>query len=95
MLGKKIVSFKKLAKKVKEISRNECKQSQHECLLRDHNFDDGVTTPTGFFAIYVGEDRERNRLVVPCNVSTFQEVLNAVECCNGRFDFGNLVEEFL
>jgi SAUR family protein len=124
MLGKKIVSFKKLAKKVKDISRNECKQSQHECLLRDHNCDDGVTTPTGFFAIYVGEDRERfvvptsclshplfkmlleksynvfgfdqrNRLVVPCNVSTFQEVLNAVECCNGRFDFGNLVEEFL
>ncbi|KAG6772458.1 auxin-responsive protein SAUR15 [Populus alba x Populus x berolinensis] len=124
MLGKKIVSFKKLAKKVKDISRNECKQSQHECLLRDHSFDDVVTTPTGFFAIYVGEDRERfvvptsclshplfkmlleksynefgfeqrNRLVVPCNVSTFQEVLNAVECCNGRFDFGNLVEEFL
>ncbi|KAF9680862.1 hypothetical protein SADUNF_Sadunf06G0165700 [Salix dunnii] len=124
MSGKKIVSFKKLAKKVRDISRNECKQSHRECLLRGHNFDDAVKTPTGFFAIYVGEDRERfvaptsclshplfkmlleksynefgfeqgNGLVVPCSVSTFQEVLNAVECCNGGFDFGNLVEEFL
>ncbi|KAJ6745953.1 hypothetical protein OIU74_028591 [Salix koriyanagi] len=55
MPGKKIVSFKKLAKKVKDISRNDqCKQSHRECLLRGHNFDDAVTTPTGFFAIYVG-----------------------------------------
>lgn len=34
-------------------------------------------------------------LVVPCSVNAFQEVVNAVECCNGKFDFGELVEEFL
>uniref|UniRef100_A0A7N0UPE9 SAUR family protein n=1 Tax=Kalanchoe fedtschenkoi TaxID=63787 RepID=A0A7N0UPE9_KALFE len=37
----------------------------------------------------------RDVLVVPCSVSAFQEVLNAIECCPGRFDFGELVEEFL
>lgn len=37
----------------------------------------------------------RNRLVVPCSVNAFQEVINAVERCNGRFDFGELVDEFL
>ncbi|KAB5552992.1 hypothetical protein DKX38_010303 [Salix brachista] len=127
MSGKKIGSFKRLAKKVKDISRNKCKQSHRECLLRGHNFDDAVTPPTGFFAIYVGDDRERfvvptsslshplfkmlleksydefgfqqrNGLVVPCNVSTFQEVLNAVECCNGgkrSKDWTSKTSEFL
>ncbi|KAK4783386.1 hypothetical protein SAY86_007760 [Trapa natans] len=38
---------------------------------------------------------QRNGLMVPCSVSTFQEVLNAVGCCNGRFEFGDLVEEFI
>ncbi|KAH6797580.1 hypothetical protein C2S52_022134 [Perilla frutescens var. hirtella] len=38
---------------------------------------------------------QRNGLVVPCSVNAFQEVINAVECCNGRFDFGELVDEFL
>lgn len=38
---------------------------------------------------------QKNGLVVPCSVSTFQEILNAVQVCNGGFDFGNLVEEFL
>ncbi|CAN4121337.1 unnamed protein product [Withania somnifera] len=38
---------------------------------------------------------QTNRLVVPCSVAAFQEVVNAVECCNGKFDFGDLVEEFL
>ncbi|KAK4730703.1 hypothetical protein R3W88_023691 [Solanum pinnatisectum] len=61
----------------------------------------------GTFAVYVGEERERfatynefgfeqtNGLVVPCSVDLFQEVVNAVECCNGKFDFSALVEEFL
>ncbi|KAJ9181371.1 hypothetical protein P3X46_009508 [Hevea brasiliensis] len=127
MLGKKMVSFKKLAKKVKVIGKGDCESSQQEYLLR--GFEDAssanlTTTPTGFFAVYVGEERERfvvptsflshplfkmlleksynefgfeqrNKLVVPCSASTFQEVINAVECCNGRFDFGNLVEEFI
>ncbi|OAY40845.1 auxin-responsive protein SAUR22 [Manihot esculenta] len=128
MLGKKMVSFKKLAKKVKVIARGGCddESSQQECLLRE--FADGTSaltkTPTGFFAVYVGDEMERfvvptsflnhplfkmlleksynefgfqqrNKLLVPCSVSTFQEVVNAVQCCNGRFDFGNLVEEFI
>ncbi|KAK4343195.1 hypothetical protein RND71_039011 [Anisodus tanguticus] len=38
---------------------------------------------------------QANGLVVPCSVAAFQEVVNAVECCNGKFDFGDLVEEFL
>ncbi|KAK4432574.1 Auxin-responsive protein SAUR50 [Sesamum alatum] len=38
---------------------------------------------------------QRNGLVVPCSVAAFQEVVSAVECCNGKFDFGDLVEEFL
>ncbi|PHU07005.1 hypothetical protein BC332_23494 [Capsicum chinense] len=38
---------------------------------------------------------QTNGLVVPCSVVAFQEVVNAVECCNGKFDFGDLVEEFL
>ncbi|XP_038720655.1 auxin-responsive protein SAUR50-like [Tripterygium wilfordii] len=128
MLGKQVVSLKKLAKKVKVIGGGQNQEpTQHECLLR--GFEDGMspsaaTTPTGFFALYVGEERERfvvptsflshplfkmllekaysengfnrrNKLVVPCSVSTFQEVVNAIECSNGKFDFGQLVEEFL
>ena len=121
-------SVKKLVKKVKVIGGGNdrpAEPSHHECLLRD--YEEGSpsgTTPTGYFAVYVGEERQRfvvptsflshplfkmllekaynefgfdqrNGLVVPCSVSTFQEVVNAVECCNGKFDFGNLVEEFV
>ncbi|CAK9143537.1 unnamed protein product [Ilex paraguariensis] len=39
--------------------------------------------------------KQSDELVVPFSVTTFQEVVNAVECCNGRFDFGNLVDEFI
>lgn len=39
--------------------------------------------------------QQTNGLVVPCSVTAFREVVNAVECCNGKFDFGDLVEEFL
>ncbi|CAN8285041.1 unnamed protein product [Cochlearia groenlandica] len=34
-------------------------------------------------------------LVVPCSLSVFEDVVNAVESCNGKFDFGDFVEEFL
>ena len=130
MLGKKIVSFKKLAKKVKVIGGSFDKDSSpsqyHESLLREFEEEDDQTTktPTGFLAVYVGEERQRfvvpttflshplfkmllekaydefgfqqrNGLVVPCSVSAFREVVHAVECSNGKFDFGNLVEEFL
>ncbi|XP_022925979.1 auxin-induced protein 15A-like [Cucurbita pepo subsp. pepo] len=131
MLGKKMVSFKKLAKKVKVRVGTEGEASYNECLLRDqleppedHDSQSPSSTPTGSFAIYVGDERQRfvvptsflshplfrmlldkayrefgfeqrNALMVPCSVSAFQEIVSAVECCNGRFDFGELVEEFL
>ncbi|KAG8374103.1 hypothetical protein BUALT_Bualt11G0096100 [Buddleja alternifolia] len=38
---------------------------------------------------------QSNGLVVPCSVAAFQEVISAVECCNGRFDFRDLVEELI
>ncbi|KAG8483843.1 hypothetical protein CXB51_023527 [Gossypium anomalum] len=127
MLGKKMGSLKKLAKKVKSMRGADGEESKYEWLLRE--FEEMTTpttasTPSGSFAIYVGENEERfvvptnflshplfkmlleksyneygfqqrDKLVVPCSVSTFQEVVNAVECCNGKFDFGKLVEEFL
>ncbi|KAL6145543.1 hypothetical protein ACLB2K_056229 [Fragaria x ananassa] len=131
MLGKKMVSFKKLAKKVKSVGgtgRVVDPYSHHQCLLRDSDVQGGnspsTKTPTGFLAVYVGEERQRfvvptsflshplfkmllekaynefgfqqrNGLVVPCSVSAFEEVVNAVECSHGQFDFGELVEEFI
>ncbi|CAI0391706.1 unnamed protein product [Linum tenue] len=130
MLGKKMVSFRKLARKVKVISSIKGGEydlppstslPQYECLLGELE-SEMATTPTGYFAVYVGEEKERfavptgflshplfkmlmekaysdqqclDRLVIPCTVATFQEVVAAVQCCNGRFDLGNLVEELL
>ncbi|CAN1772170.1 Indole-3-acetic acid-induced protein ARG7 [Linum perenne] len=127
-----MVSFRKLAKKVKVTTRTttsnyyydqyDTSSSPHlECLLVDESESESAQTPTGYFAVYVGEekqrsvvptgflshplfkmlmekaysDHQRDRLVIPCSVATFQEVVNAVQCCNGRFDLGNLVEELL
>ncbi|KAH1039800.1 hypothetical protein J1N35_041543 [Gossypium stocksii] len=125
MLGKKMGSLKKLAKKVKGMGGGGGEQSHYECLLRENEqMSPSASTPSGFFAVYVGggEERfvvptsflshplfkmllekssneygfeQRNKLIVPCTVSTFQDVVNAVECCNGKFDFGKLVEELL
>ncbi|KAH6762181.1 SAUR-like auxin-responsive protein family [Perilla frutescens var. hirtella] len=128
MLGKKLGSMKKLAKKVKSIGNNINEPSYYEGLVRDGEEGGGdgssTTTPTGTFPLYVGECRrrfvvptsylshplfkiilekaynefgfeQRNGLVVPCSVTAFQEVINAVECCNAKFDFGELVEEFI
>jgi|UniRef100_A0A2N9IKH4 SAUR family protein len=126
MLGKKMVSLKKLAKKVKVVGGVDQRASHEQYLLKEfwEGCNDSSTTPTGFFAVYVGEERQRfvvptsflshplfkmlleksynefgfeqsTGLVVPCSVSTFQEVINAVECSNGKFDFGKLVEEFV
>lgn len=131
-LGMKMVSIKKLAKKVKVKDGDKRNSSHCECLLREHMQEEeqeeegsfSATTPTGFFAVYAGEERrrfvvptsvlshplfkmllekaydefgfeQRSGLVVPCSVSTFKEVLNAVECSNGKFDLGKLVEEFI
>lgn len=121
-----MVSFKKLAKKVKAVGGTGREPSYHECLLRDSEKggSPSTKTPTGFFALYIGEEhqrfvvptsylshplfkmllekaynefgfQQRNGLVVPCSVSAFEEVVNAVECSNGKFDFGELVEEFI
>uniref|UniRef100_A0A151UF80 Indole-3-acetic acid-induced protein ARG7 n=1 Tax=Cajanus cajan TaxID=3821 RepID=A0A151UF80_CAJCA len=38
---------------------------------------------------------QRNGLVVPCSVSTFKEVINAIECNNGKFDLGKFFAEFV
>ncbi|KAB1222565.1 Indole-3-acetic acid-induced protein ARG7 [Morella rubra] len=125
MLGSTMVSFKKLAKKVKVLARAPQEPSQHYCLLREFEEDSlSFKTPTGFFALYVGENHQRfvvptsflshplfkmlleksysefgfeqsTGLVVPCSVSTFEEVLNTAECSNGKFDFGKLVKEFI
>ncbi|KAI8563001.1 hypothetical protein RHMOL_Rhmol03G0080000 [Rhododendron molle] len=129
MLGKNMGSVKKLAKKVKVMGGSrDHETTYHECLLREDKWEEGsgtsAATPTGFLAVYVGEERrrfvvptgylthplfkmllekaydefgfeQRNGLVVPCSVNAFQEVVSAVECCHGRFDFGELVEEFI
>lgn len=145
MLGKKIGSMKKLAKRAKVMGliighQDHNQPSQCEYLLSERdivsndnndNRDESSrfcyspsTTPTGTFAVYVGDERQRfvvptgylshplfrmlldkaynefgfeqkSGLVVPCSVAAFQEVVNAVECCNGNFHFGDLVEEFL
>ncbi|XP_062112739.1 protein SMALL AUXIN UP-REGULATED RNA 12 [Humulus lupulus] len=126
MLGKKIVNLKKLAKKVRVMGGVERERGSeyHESLLREFEEEEGSQIPTGFLAVYVGEERQRfvvpttflshplfkmllekaydefgfqqrNGLVVPCSVSAFREVVSAVECSNGKFDFGKLVEELL
>lgn len=125
MMGKKMVSFKKLAKKVKVLGRFDQELTHHEYLLKEFKEASlSLETPKGFFAAYVGEERQRfvvptsflshplfkmlleksynefgfeqsTGLVVLCSVSTFQEVLNSIECSNGKFDFGKLVEELI
>lgn len=125
MLGKKMVSLKKLAKKVKVVGGADHDTPYNECLLKGYEEEQpSNTTPTGFFALYVGEERQRyvvptsylshplfkillekaynefgfaqkNGLAVPCSVSTFQEVVNAIECNNGKFDLGKIFEDFV
>ncbi|XP_042509706.1 auxin-responsive protein SAUR21 [Macadamia integrifolia] len=123
MLGKKMDSVKKLAKKVKVIGSSR-PSSHYESLASEIDESSTAKTPIGFLALYVGEERQRflvptnflshplfkilmektynefgfaqrNGLVVPCSVSTFQEVIDAIECCHGQFDLGKLVEEFI
>ncbi|KAF4396888.1 hypothetical protein F8388_004856 [Cannabis sativa] len=85
----------------------------HESLLREFEEEEEEDEiPTGFLAVYVGEERQRfvvpttflshplfkmllekayeefgfqqrNGLVVPCSVSSFRDVVNAVQCSNG------------
>ncbi|KAJ9549171.1 hypothetical protein OSB04_021714 [Centaurea solstitialis] len=106
MLGKKIGSFKKLAKKIKlKNAWLNREVANHEYLLRTYSENECTPcTPIGYFALYVGEERQRfvvptrylshplfkmllekahndgnqkNRLVVPCSVAAFQEVVHS------------------
>ncbi|XP_050914263.1 auxin-induced protein 15A-like [Lathyrus oleraceus] len=121
MLGKKIVSLKKLVKKVNVEGRVD-----HGHALKE--FEEEKKHPIakkgGVFALYVGEKRERyvvptrylchplfkmllekaynefgfqqrNGLVVPCSVSAFQEVVNAIECKNCKFNMENVFDELI
>ncbi|TKY61971.1 Auxin-responsive protein SAUR23 [Spatholobus suberectus] len=122
-----MVSFKKLAKKVRAVGglNSDPDPAHHECLLKGYEEEFATKIPpVGFFALYVGEERQRyvvptrylshplfkmllekaynefgfsqrNGLVVPCSVSTFQEVVNAIECNNGKFNLGNFFAEFV
>ncbi|CAO2839316.1 unnamed protein product [Amaranthus hypochondriacus] len=127
----RVKPFTNLAKKGKASTINEinhCDYSSYrQSLLIKGSSNDGSSPtkiPTGFFAVYVGEARERfvvptnflshplfkillekaydefgfeqkNGLIVPCTVSTFQEVVDAVESNHGRFDMRKLFEEFI
>ncbi|KAI4364187.1 hypothetical protein MLD38_020314 [Melastoma candidum] len=69
MLGKKIGSFKRLAKTAKSrsiVSNDDDSSARQELLLsgcHDQLEDPSQGTPKGFFPVYVGE--ERRRFVVP------------------------------
>ncbi|KAL5060253.1 hypothetical protein RYX36_031857 [Vicia faba] len=39
--------------------------------------------------------QQRNGLVVPCSVSAFREVVNAIECNNSKFDMANICDELI
>ncbi|CAI8614867.1 unnamed protein product [Vicia faba] len=125
MLGIKIVSLKKLVKKVKVVGRVD-HDPAHCNLLKE--FEEEKKHPivkrSGVFALYVGEERQRyvvpigylchplfkmllekaynefgfqrrNGLVVPCSVSTFREVVNAIGCNNGKFNMENIFDELI
>ncbi|MFS7978044.1 putative small auxin-up RNA [Helianthus anomalus] len=67
MMGKKLGSFKKLAKMVKVYRTTDREPWHHDHLLKTYGEEGcteaNTTTPRGFFAIYVGE--EPRRFVVP------------------------------
>ncbi|KAK9064404.1 hypothetical protein SSX86_015786 [Deinandra increscens subsp. villosa] len=124
MLGKKTGFIKNLAKKIKVKGV----WSNHELwkykrLIRANDEDECTpSTPIGFFAIYVGDERQRflipthylshplfkmllekayndenqkSRLVMPCSVPAFLEVVNMVKCSSGMFDLGKLAEQLI
>ncbi|KAI3742367.1 hypothetical protein L1987_60047 [Smallanthus sonchifolius] len=93
MLGKKISSFKSLAKKAKV--RRYIERSQSERLLRDGEEEAGLSsfcsspssrTPTGFFTVYVGE--ERRRFVVPMGYLSHPLFKMLLEKSSEEFGFG-------
>ncbi|KAI9076391.1 hypothetical protein K1719_028508 [Acacia pycnantha] len=127
MLGKRMVSIKKLAKKVKGVGvggDHDPDPAHHQYLLKEYAHESPTTIPTGHFPLYVGEERQRyvvpttylshplikmllekayheygfeqtNGLVLPCSVATFQEVLAAIQCSNGKFDLAKIFEDLI
>ncbi|KAL7585507.1 hypothetical protein Lser_V15G42240 [Lactuca serriola] len=135
MFRRKTCSIKKLVKKATYRTRYlsfEKFYVKQESLLR-YGFEGytstSITTAAanirrGFFAVYVGVERQRfvvptsclshplfkillakaseefgynqkNGLVIPCSVATFQEVVMVTKCCSCMFDFGRFLEEFI
>ncbi|PWA38800.1 hypothetical protein CTI12_AA578080 [Artemisia annua] len=91
MLGK-IGSVKKLAKKVKvKVASEERRRFVVPMGYLSHPLFkmllDKASDEFGF--------EQKNGLVVPCSVAAFQEVVSAVECCNGKFDLSHLVQELI
>ncbi|XP_047312352.1 auxin-responsive protein SAUR19-like [Impatiens glandulifera] len=127
-LGKIKVNVKKKVS-IEQQGLSHCYESLLVDDDHDHDEEHGATSansraPTGFLAMYVGEERrrfvvpmsylshplfkillekahdefgfqQRQGLVMPCSVNEFKEVVNAVETCHGRFDFGKLFKEFI
>nr|GEZ68025.1 hypothetical protein [Tanacetum cinerariifolium] len=95
MLGKKLGSFKNLAKMIKVKRAPDSDPLHHDHLLKmyaENGYNEAfpISTPNGYFAIYVEkayDDEEWNsRLIIPCNVVAFVKVVKIVEYCNGMFD---------
>ncbi|KAD3068286.1 hypothetical protein R6Q59_017665 [Mikania micrantha] len=93
MLGKKISSVKNLAKKAKV--RGDIKRSQSERLLKYDEEEASLSsscsspsckTPTGFFTVYVGE--ERRRFVVPMGYLSHPLFKMLLEKSSEEFGFG-------
>ncbi|XP_050910367.1 auxin-induced protein 15A-like [Lathyrus oleraceus] len=129
MIGKNMVSLKKLVKKVKVVGRVD-QDPAHKKLLKEceekkkPKAKKKRSKKRGVFALYVGEERkrcvvpisylrhplfkmllekaynefgfqQRNGLVVPCSVSAFHEIVNAIECKNCKFDMANIFDELI
>ncbi|KAG4393944.1 hypothetical protein GLYMA_03G197200v4 [Glycine max] len=92
MLGKK--SFKKLAKKVKKGVVYVGEERQRYVVPTRY-----LSHPLFKMLLEKAYDEfgfsQRNGLVIPCSVSTFQEVVNAIECNNDKFDLGKFFAEFV
>ncbi|KAB1222591.1 Indole-3-acetic acid-induced protein ARG7 [Morella rubra] len=95
MLGKKMVSFEKLVHKGKGFFALYVGENHQRFVV-----------PTSFlshplFKMLLEKSysefgfEQSTGLVVPCSVSTFEEVLKAVECSEGKFELGKLVEELI
>ncbi|KAL5060254.1 hypothetical protein RYX36_031858 [Vicia faba] len=129
MIGKKIISLKKLVKKVKVVGKVD-HDPVHDKLLKEYEEKKKPkakkkrSKKRGGFALYVGEERKRyvvpvsylrhplfkmllekaynefgfqqgNGLVVPCSVSAFHEIVDAIKCKNCKFDMANVFDELI